>query len=65
MNKVQTSKEEKEREEKWRAEEDARMLIEFQRLYNDKQRLEKAKTALKNKEKEEKESIKTINEALK
>lgn len=49
----------------WRAEDDARMLMEYQKIFNDKKRLKQAKEKLKEKEKEAKDSIKNINEALK
>ncbi len=52
-------------EQKWRAEEDARTLIEFQKIFNDKKRMEEAKKKLKEREKEVKESLKTVNKALK
>jgi len=46
-------------------EEDARTLIEYQKLFNDKKRLERAKDKLKEKEEEAKISIDNINKALK
>lgn len=49
----------------WRAEDDARMLMEYQKIFNDEKRLKRAKEKLKEKEKEAKNSIKNINEALK
>lgn len=49
----------------WRAEDDARMLMEYQKIFNDEKRLKRAKEKLKEKEKEAKDSIKNINEALK
>lgn len=49
----------------WRAEDDARTLIEYQKIFNDKKRMELAKKKLKEREKEVKESLKTVNEALK
>ena len=52
-------------EQKWRAEEDARTLIEFQKIFNNKKRMKAAKEKLKEREKEAKESLKTVNEALK
>lgn len=39
-------------EENWRAEDDARTLIEYQKIYKDKQRLEEAKKKLKAKQSE-------------
>ena len=59
------TKEEKNEREKWQAEDDARTLIEYQKIFNDKKRLENAKKKLKEREKEAKDSIKNINEALK
>ncbi len=61
MSKIELTKE----EQKWRAEEDARTLIEFQKIFNDKKRMKAAKEKLKEREKEAKESLKTVNEALK
>ena len=52
-------------EQKWRAEEDARTLIEFQKIFNNKKRMKAAKEKLKEREKEAKESLKAVNEALK
>lgn len=37
-------------EENWRAEDDARMLLEYQKLYKDKERMKKAKDKLKEKQ---------------
>lgn len=51
-------------EENWRAEEDARTLMEYQKIFNDKKRLEIAKKKLKEREKEVKESLKDIDKAL-
>ena len=65
MKELKVSKEEKLERENWQAEDDARLLMEYQKVFNDKKRLENAKKKLKEKEKEAKESIKTINEALK
>lgn len=53
------------KEQEWRAEDDARTLIEYQKIFNDKKRMELAKKKLKEREKEVKESLKTVNEALK
>ena len=53
-----------EEEENWRAEEDARTLMEYQKIFNDKKRLEIAKKKLKEREKEVKESLKDIDKAL-
>lgn len=50
--------EEIKREEEWRAEDDARTLIEYQKIFKDKKRLEKAKKKLKERQEE-------INKALK
>lgn len=61
MSKVSIENKEKE----WRAEDDARTLIEYQKIFNDKKRMELAKKKLKEREKEVKESLKTVNEALK
>lgn len=36
----------------WRAEDDARMLMEYQKIYKDKKRFEKAKEKLREKQKE-------------
>lgn len=47
-----------ERELEWRAEDDARTLMEYQKIYNDKKRLEKAKDKLREREKEIKEALK-------
>ena len=49
----------------WRAEDDARMLMEYQKIFNDEKRLKRAKEKLKEKEKEAKDSIRNINKALK
>lgn len=49
----------------WRAEDDARTLIEYQKIFNDKKRLERAKEKLKERAKEAKESLKNVSEALK
>ena len=62
---MKISKEEVKERESWQAEDDARTLMEYQKVFNDKKRLENAKKKLKEKEKEAKESIKNINEALK
>ena len=40
----------KEEENKWRAEEDARTLIEYQKVFQDRERLKKAKEKLKERE---------------
>lgn len=61
MSKVSMEAKEKE----WQAEDDARTLIEYQKIFNDKKRMEEAKKKLKEREKEVKESLKTVNEALK
>lgn len=61
MSKSELNKEQLE----WRAEDDARTLIEYQKIFNDKKRMELAKKKLKEREKEVKESLKTVNEALK
>ncbi len=61
MSEIKLTKE----EQKWRSEEDARTLIEFQKIFNDKKRMNAAKEKLKEREKEAKESLKTVNEALK
>ena len=55
----------KDMELKWKAEEDARTLIEYQKIFNDKKRLERAKEELKNREKEVKESLIAVKEAQK
>ena len=47
-----------ERELEWRAEDDARTLMEYQKIYNDKKRLEKAQDKLREREKEIKEALK-------
>ena len=66
MSKEKSEKDEIEKERReWRAEDDARTLIEYQKIFNDKKRLEKAKEKLKEREKEAKESLKTVSEALK
>lgn len=66
MSKEKSEKDEIEKErQEWRAEDDARTLIEYQKIFNDKKRLEKAKEKLKEREKEAKESLKTVSEALK
>ena len=59
------AKEVKDMELKWKAEEDARTLIEYQKIFNDKKRLERAKEELKNREKEVKESLIAVKEAQK
>lgn len=61
MSKSEMNKEKLE----WQAEDDARTLIEYQKIFNDKKRMEEAKKKLKEREKEVKESLKTVNEALK
>lgn len=48
------SKEEKE----WRAEDDARTLIEYQKIYKDKKRMEEAKKKLKEKQEEIEKALK-------
>lgn len=53
------------KEKEWQAEDDARTLIEYQKIFNDKKRLERAKEKLKEREKEAKESLKNVSEALK
>lgn len=63
--KCEISKEEQKERDNWKAEEDARTLMEFQKIFNDEKRLEKAKAKLREKEKEAKESIENINKALK
>ena len=63
--KCEISKEEQKERDNWKAEEDARTLMEYQKVFNDKKRLERAKEKLKEKEKEAKESLKDINKALK
>lgn len=55
----------KEEEYDWRAEDDARTLMEYQKVFSDKKRLERAKEKLKEKEKEAEASLKAINKALK
>ncbi len=59
------SKEVKDMELKWKAEEDARTLTEYQKIFNDKKRLERAKEELKKREKEAKESLIAVKKALK
>ncbi len=61
MKKIEISKEEQE----WKAEEDARTLMNYQKIFKDEKRLKKAKEKLKERELEVKESLKDINEALK
>lgn len=52
------------KEQEWRAEDDARTLIEYQKIFNDKKRLERAKEKLKEREKEAKESLKMLAKHL-
>ena len=61
MKKIEISKEEQE----WKAEEDARTLMNYQKIFKDEKGLKKAKEKLKERELEVKESLKDINEALK
>lgn len=51
---MKISKEEKE----WRAEDDARTLIEYQKIYKDKKRMEEAKKKLKEKQEEIEKALK-------
>ncbi|MBE6147454.1 MAG: hypothetical protein E7168_03880 [Firmicutes bacterium] len=53
------------KELEWRAEDDARTLMEYQKIFKDKKRLERAKEKLKEREKEAKDSLEDINKALK
>lgn len=53
------------KELEWRAEDDARTLMEYQKIFKDKKRLERAKEKLKEKEREAKDSLEDINKALK
>lgn len=45
-------------ETEWRAEDDARTLVEYQKIYKDKKRLEKAKEKLKEKQEEIEKALK-------
>lgn len=47
-----------EEEKKWRAEDDARTLIEYQKIYKDKKRMEEAKKKLKEKQEEIEKALK-------
>lgn len=42
----------KKEDEEWRAEDDARLLMEYQKLYKDKKRMENAKEKLKERKKD-------------
>lgn len=48
----------KNEEEEWRAEDDARTLVEYQKIYKDKKRFEKAKEKLKEKQQEIERALK-------
>lgn len=65
MKKCEMSKEEQTERDNWKAEEDARTLMEYQKIFKDEKRLERAKTKLKEREKEAKASLEDINKALK
>lgn len=65
MKKCELSKEEQTERDNWKAEEDARTLMEYQKIFKDEKRLERAKTKLKEREKEAKASLEDINKALK
>lgn len=45
-------------EKEWRAEDDARTLIEYQKIYKDKKRMEEAKKKLKEKQEEIEKALK-------
>lgn len=65
MKKCELSKEEQTERDNWKAEEDARTLMEYQKIFKDEKRLERAKDKLKEREKEAKASLEDINKALK
>jgi hypothetical protein len=65
MKKCELSKEEQTERDNWKAEEDARTLMEYQKIFKDEKRLERAKAKLKEREKEAKASLEDINKALK
>lgn len=52
-------------ENEWQASDDARTLMEYQKVFRDKKRLENAKKKLIEREKEVKDSLEDINKALK
>ena len=54
MNKADEIKREKE----WRAEDDARTLIEYQKIFKDKERLKEAKRKLKERQEEIEKALK-------
>lgn len=62
MSKMQASDR---KENEWQTEEDARTLMEYQKIFKDKKRLEHAKEKLKEREKQAKESLQDIDRALK
>lgn len=65
MKNCKISKEEQSERDNWKAEEDARTLMEYQKIFKDEKRLERAKLKLKEREKEAKASLEDINKALK
>lgn len=50
--------EEIKREKEWRAEDDARTLIEYQRIFKDKERMKEAKRKLKERQDEIEKALK-------
>ena len=52
-------------EENWRAEDDARTLMEYQKIISDKKRKERAIEKLKSKRKEVEASLKDLNSMIK
>lgn len=48
-------------EEKWKAHEDARTLVEYQKLLKDSQRMKKAKTVLEEQQDEIKKALNNYN----
>ena len=52
-------------EENWRAEDDARTLMEYQKIISDEKRKERAIEKLKSKRKEVEDSLKDLNSMIK
>lgn len=52
-------------EENWRAEDDARTLMEYQKIISDQKRKERAIEKLKSKRKEVEDSLKDLNSMIK
>lgn len=61
VNETKISKE----EENWRAEDDARTLMEYQKIISDEKRKERAIEKLKSKRKEVEASLKDLNSMIK